>query len=306
MRIFVTGASGFIGQHVVPLLLKDKHELLILRRKVTHKSKGQIKSKIVIGDLQNLNRFKKTIIRFDPQVCLHLAWEGLPDYSYEQCKRNVDHSLALIHMLVNETACRKIVVSGTNWEYGRAQGVSREGDKVTEEDKVGAMSFFTWAKNAAYKGGSLLCSQRGVDLIWLRIFYAFGPGQKKNSLIPSLCDAFKNGRTPEIKNPHNAQDFIYVGDIAEAFRLAIKKPVKSGFYNISRGEPVSVGEICRMVEKQMGRKLVSNKPEISKTAAAHSVRNWADTSKFRRSTNWRPRVNVQQGIKKYIAFMETA
>lgn len=305
MRIFVTGASGFIGRHVVPLLLKDKHELLILRRKVTHKSKGQIKSKVVIGDLQNLDRFKKAIIRFDPQVCLHLAWEGLPDYSYEQCKRNVDHSLALIQMLVNETACRKIVVSGTNWEYGKAQGLSREGDKVTGEDQVGPMSFFTWAKNAAYKGAFLLCKQRGVDLIWLRIFYAFGPGQMQKSLIPSLYDAFKNGRTPEIKNPHNMQDFIYVGDIAEAFRLAVKKPIQSGFYNISRGEPVSVGEICRIVAKQMGRKPVCKRPEISKTTAAHSIRNWADISKFRRSTNWRPRVSVQQGIKKYIASKET-
>ncbi len=296
MRIFITGASGFIGQHLVPLLVKDNHDLLILRRKI--KPKGQIKSQAVTGDLRNLDKIKKKIIRFGPQVCIHLAWEGIPDFSYEQSKRNLDHSMNLIHMLISQTACRKIIVSGSSWEYGKPRGVCRD------EDKTVVTSFFTWAKNAIYSGGSLLCSQRCVDFIWLRIFFAFGPGQKKYTLIPTLYDAFKNGRKPDIKNPSNAEDFIYVTDVAQAFRLAVKKPIKSGVYNIGRQEPVSVSEIYRIVEKQMLHKLSGSMPKISKKRAA--VRNWAETSKFRRSAGWSPRVTIPQGIKKHIAFLEVA
>jgi len=264
MKIFITGASGFIGKHIVPLLVKDKHELLVLGRKRASKPKGQEKIKMVIGDLQDLSRIKKTIIRFAPQVCLHLAWEGIPDYSYERAKRNLDQSMGLIHMIVNETTCAKIIASGSSWEYGKT-------------------SFFTWAKNAVYTGGSLLCAKRGIDFVWLRIFFAFGPGQRKQALIPTLYDAFKNGRRPEIKNPQHAQDFIYVTDVAEALRRAVKKPVGSGVYDIGRQGLVSVSQVRGMVEKQM-----------------------AHTSKFRRATGWQALVSVPQGIKKHLAFMEAS
>ena len=299
MRIFVTGASGFIGQHVVPLLVKDKHELLILRRKTTHKSKEKIKSKTVIGDLRNLDRIKREIIRFDPQACLHLAWEGIPDYSYEQSKSNLDYSMSLFQMLVSQTACCKIIVSGSSWEYGKTRGICRE------DDKAAVTSFFTWAKNAVYTGGSLLCSQRGVDFVWLRIFFAFGPGQKKHALIPTLYNAFKNGRTPDIKNPFNAQDFIYVTDVAEAFRQAVQKSIRSGIYNIGREEPVRVSVVCNMVGKQMFNKSSGIKRTSLKKTVPRSVRNWADTFKFRHATAWRPRVSIQEGIKNHVEFLET-
>ena len=201
-----------------------------------------------------MGRIKKTIIRFSPRVCLHLAWDGIPDYSYEYSKRNLDNSLALINMLVNETECRKIIVSGSCWEHGQ--------------------SFFAWAKNALHAYGSFFCAWHKVDFIWLRIFFAFGPGQKRGSLIPTVYEAVNKGEKPGIKNPGNRQDFIYVGDVAQAFRLAVKKNMGPGTYKIGRGEMVSVGDVCRMVEKTM--------------------------------TGWRPGVTVRQGIKNYIASLEMA
>lgn len=294
MRILITGGSSFIGRHIVPLLIKDTHELLILSRKNFPITNGQT----VIGDLKNLNQIKKSIIDFDPQVCLHLAWEGIPDFSYEQSKSNFDCSINLIQMLVRETSCRKIIVSGSSWEYGNVQGVCRE------DDQAKSTSYFIWAKNAIYSCGSLLCSDRDIDFVWLRLFFAFGPGQRKHALIPMLYNAFKNGQAPNIKNPYNAQDFIDVRDIAEAFRLCVEKSIQSGIYNIGREEPISVSDIYSIVERQMLKKPLGLNSNISTTKVSTAVRNWADTSKFRRATAWLPKISVQEGIKNHIEFLE--
>lgn len=293
MRIFITGASGFVGRHIIPLLLQDQHELLILTRKANLQNVKQT----VVGDLKNLNRIKKKIHRFDPQICLHLAWEGIPDFSYELSKRNFDHSVNLIQMLATETSCSKIIACGSAWEYGNVEG------GCCEEDRVSMSSYFAWAKNSLHAWASLFCKERNIDFIWLRIFFAFGPGQKGHSLIPSLHDAFKNGRVPEIKNPMNAHDFIDVRDVAEAFREAVKTPIPSGIYNIGRGEPVTVSEICSMVEAQM-KKFTDGNQNSPEGTSDSSVSNWADTSKLRCATTWRPLVSVQDGIKNYIEFLE--
>lgn len=289
MRIFITGATGFIGHHTVPLLLQDGHEVLVLSRQTLLEGVGTIR-----GDLSCLSQFKERICAFCPEVCVHLAWEGLPDYSYKQSKRNFDYSMQLFEFLVNETSCRKIVGSGSAWEYGKSHGVCHE------EEQVCSTSYFTWAKQSLHTGGALLCQEKKVDFIWLRIFFAFGPHQRSHSLIPTLYRAFKSGENPAIKTPFNAQDFIYISDVAEAFRKAVSQPLHSGIYNVGRETAVPVSTVCALVAKHM------LKPSIEYPLSDSLINTWADTSKLRYATGWCPQVGLEEGIARHIKFLETS
>ncbi len=295
MRILITGASGFIGQHLVPLLMKDKHQVLALSRK---KGVGSIAGLTYLkGDMNRLALVEKDIIRFKPDVCIHLAWEGIPDYSYEVSKCNLDASIYLFNMLVNKTSCRKIIASGSSWEYGKTSGVCRE------KDAIDIKSAFTWAKNAILSYGQMICKPVKIDFIWMRLFFVYGPGQKEHSLIPTLHRAFCMNKNPDIKAPRNAQDFIYVTDAVEAFRLAVKKEVPSGIYNLGTGKAVAVKDICMKVARLMGKS--STLFFDSKLLKKAGVRTWADISLTTKKLDWHPAIDLNEGIKSQIRSLET-
>ncbi len=291
MRVFVTGATGFIGQHVVPLLLQANHDVLILSR---NSVQPQGQESILQGDLQNLHAIKGAISEFQPEACIHLAWEGIPDYTYEVSKRNLDASLSLINFLVGDTACRKIIASGSSWEYGKTRGLCKESDRVLIRNP------FTWAKHALQLYGTSICALKHVDFIWLRLFFAFGPGQKAHSLIPTLYRAIRRGETPDIRAPHNAQDFIYVEDAARAFLFALHASVPLGIYNVGRSQAIQVADICKMVETFLQG---ASAFKLQWANPRDATRTWADTKKLN-AIGWYPQVTVEQGIQYQIHSLE--
>ena len=91
MKIFVTGISGFIGSNLIKYLKKSNYEILGMSRKKISFPNVQI----LQGDLNNLSSVKKKIIEFQPDTIVHLAWQDIPDFSFEKSKNNLNNSLNL-------------------------------------------------------------------------------------------------------------------------------------------------------------------------------------------------------------------
>ena len=121
MRIFLTGATGFIGYHLVPLM---KHHQLLLVGQHEENFSGAANLKFIKNDLKNFDRWKEEVEEFSPEACIHLAWSGLPDYSLSRCTENFDISIQLLGFLTH-IGCKRIFVAGTCWEYGGIQGQAR-------------------------------------------------------------------------------------------------------------------------------------------------------------------------------------
>jgi len=292
MRIFITGASGFIGRRLLKqldskkaqflLLAKDKEENTILKR---------FGFPVCIGNLNNLGRFKKRVIDFAPQVCVHLAWEGIPDYSFSMSKRNLDNSLNLINFLADETDCNKLIITGSCMEYGKTKGTCKESEAFAIN------SFFSWAKCSLHTYADFVCKDSGINLIWMRLFYVYGPGQRKGSLIPSLVYALDEGYTPVIKNPYNANDFIHVDDVVSALRIAVTKKVKSGIYNLGSGTSARVVDVFEILQEIMNYK---RKIMLSGNHTSKPINFWADISKARKLLDWKPKISLREGITDYL------
>lgn len=295
MRIFITGAAGFIGRKILKLLSLESNELLLLAKdKPDYRLLAKYKQKTITGNLRNIINFKKDIQDFNPQACIHLAWEGIPDFSFNMCKKNLDNSLALLDFIVNETECQKIIVSGTCFEYGKTKG------KCKESDNISVNSFFSWAKLSLYNYSHLICKKSKKDLIWFRIFYAYGPGQREESLIPTLIHSFKNRVKPNINNPLNAHDFIHIEDIAEAFRIVVNKKIKSGIYNLGSGKSTKVIDICKIVEKIIwGTTRLSDKITLNRNSQG-TINFWADTAKTQKALRWKSNISLKSGIEDYL------
>lgn len=288
MKIFVTGGTGFIGKFLLPKLNKEKNELLILTRNPNNLN-GSKNIAYVEGDLSNIDKWKDEVEEFKPEAAIHLAWEGIPDYSSQNSIKNLKYSLDLIQLLA-KVGCRKILATGSLWEYGEQEG------KLSEEMQVIPFNAFAVAKNSLNWMGTEFAKENNMIFLWTRLFYVYGPGQKNNSLIPYLISCTKMNKRPKIRNPNAQNDFIYVEDVADAICKIVLKCRTSEVFNIGSGKLTSVQYIIEKIFNSLGIKAgikIGEKEQLDSLQSAY-----ADISKIRKETGWVPKVNIDEGIKK--------
>ena len=299
MKIFVTGAAGFVGRYVVRQIQSPKNKFLFLIRKKQDAGYFTKKNEtVLVGDLNDCAKIGPAIKDFNPDVCIHLAWQGIPDYSAPISKMNLTQSIDLLDFLAQETSCKKMIISGSCFEYGRTHGVCEESKEVKTN------SYFSWAKQSLYRYASLLCAQKNIELIWFRFFYVYGPGQRRKALIPTLIDSFKNKTAPPVNNPFNANDFVFVEDVARAFALALKKSIPPGIYNLGTGKASRVVDICRIVEKKIFGASPLTQHLRKKFQRTQTVNFRADIAKAQKNLGWRAQTDIKEGINRTIASLE--
>jgi len=294
MRILVSGATGFVGRHVINQIQGAGNDIVSIALENVSGESNYKSINWIRANLAYLEPVKPIIKSFNPEVVIHLAWQGIPNYSEGISKVNLDNSVQLLGFVLDETDCRKIIVSGSCLEYGKNEGLCRESDPIQ------LTSFFSWAKYSLYQYLLLKCGERKVDLIWFRLFYVYGPGQRRGSLIPTLVQTLKDKRSPLIRSPLNRNDFIYMEDVAEAFRWAVELRIESGIYNLGSGQSRSVYDACQIVERKiLGTNEISERMKHGATPE-QEVNFWADMRKTKHALNWAPKTSLEQGIDLYI------
>lgn len=290
MRILLTGASGFIGRNLVPLL--SHHQLCLISRK---EPPSRLSSHLsyLKNDLADIKQLWNKARDFAPEVCIHLAWDGLPDYSLSNCLKNFETGVRLFEVL-GTTGCKKIFVAGSCWEYGELQG------QVSESDSSKNMNLFASHKTGLRLVGESLAVSQGIDFIWGRIFFVYGFGQRESSLIPYCYKTLKEGKTPQINNPCAINDFVHVSDVANAIKTLIETHKISGIFNIGSGKPSKVKKIVEIIAKKMG----SKKIPIYHTEYSEEKGMWADISLIQKKTVWSPQIPLETGIEKTLSQMD--
>jgi len=304
MKVFVTGSTGFVGKHLVPHLLRDGHALfLLVRDPVTVPAgwKKERKIKFLKGDIASIADFTSQIKKFHPEVCVHLAWEGIPSDVAALNIKNLEHGLATIKTCLS-AGVRGFVMAGSCHEYGEPGG------KVTEGSPLWPYSGLYEAKVALHWLGTRLTAEAGASMIWLRPGFIYGPGQRARALMPYLVDTLKRGEEPAIRTPNGGQDFIYIDDVADAFAKAVGKYKKIGTnaYNVGGGRVASVAEIMRYVYREFDvpvPRQFRRDPRKVRGMAGNAAF-WMDISKAKRDLGWMPRTRLADGIKKTVVFFK--
>lgn len=287
MKIFLTGGTGFVGKYVINKLKNE--ELLILNRSSKNILLESKKAQLLYGTLEDINKWKDKVKRFNPDATIHLAWEGIPDYGIKQSLKNLNYGLNLYKFLT-EINCKTILTTGSCWEYGGQEG------KLSENTLSKPFNAFTAAKNALYMLGNEIAKDAGANFIWARLFYVYGPGQRQESLIPYLINCARAGKTPEIKNPNAENDFLYVEDVAQAISQIILKWRKSDVFNIGSGKLTSIQYIVDVIFNcfNITRQLKKTNPKQTDSLSSF----YADISKLKKEINWQPQISIDEGLKK--------
>ena len=291
MNVLLTGGSGFIGSHVLSKLMDSSHNILSFSKNTTFLGKNLFQIDARLSDYKNI---ESDILNFDPDVLLHLAWEGIPDFSSKTSYKNLINSIDFIDFIINNTKCSKFIITGSCFEYGKRNGECKESDKIEVN------SYFTWAKTSLYNYLKMRTDEKGKVLNWFRLFYVYGTGQRAESLIPTLVNSIIQKKTPSVNFPLNRNDFVEVSDVAKVLIQSIDKDLLSGIYNLGSGKTISVSEICYEVEKQiLNDDYISNKV-LKKGRKEQNVNFWSSMEKINDSFQTLRFMSLQKGIKKYI------
>ena len=292
MRILVTGASGFIGLSVVQCLELQDHTVLALSRSIL-KEPSLTAVNWLKADLSSPETYQDALQTFAPEVVIHLAWHSIPDFSFERSRNNLNHSLDLLSFVIGLDSCRKILVSGSCFELNRLKGECTETEIGTPKD------YFTWAKHTLHSWLELICAKEKIDLGWMRVFYVYGPRQRQECLIPSILTHLQNGKLPDLRTPQNANDFVFVDDVAKGFSNAVSNEFPSGIYNLGSGGSTPVKEICRIAEQiVLGTDSLTRQLEEKTQESFCNVDFWADCSNAKKSLDWVPTTDLSVGIEK--------
>lgn len=292
MKIFITGGTGFVGKHTVKALKKQGHRLMLLSR--NNKNHNTAGVKFIKGNLNKVRDWKQEVLRFSPNIVIHLAWEGLPDHHVNISKNNLEWSLNLVQ-LASEAKCRLFVATGSGWEYGIQHG------KLSENTSPNPFDAYTAAKHSVNTFGWEIAKENNMSFVWLRPFFIYGPGQRSLALIPSLLSSIKRGKKPEIRNPNAKNDFVYVGDVAEAIALVIKKcfpqngaDPKHYVYNVGSGKLTGVADIVKYICLKYNLKI--NYKKTAKQPQDKITTSCANITKIRKEIGWKPKTSIQKGI----------
>ena len=299
LRVLITGASGFIGAPLVTRLAEVGCEVLAISRSFpTYMFDGSVEW--LVADLSSSVTYKDKIELFSPEVVIHLAWEDIPDFSFEKSIRNLNQSLDLLSFVTRIESCKKILLSGSCWEFDKIKGECLDTDVGAPKDH------FTWAKHSIRSWLEMVSKQQGITFGWFRIFYVYGPKQREASLIPMILTHLKNGNLPQLKTPNNANDFIYIDDVIRAFELATIGTMHSGLYNLGSGESTSVLEVCRLAEQVVrgSDKLSRQLGRASKSKVA-GIDFWAGISFTKERLGWKPETSLAHGIEQTWHYMST-
>jgi len=238
MKVAVTGATGFIGRHVVPGLLARGLRVVATTRAAERDYAQNRNLTTVPMDVADAG---DAFVRLgEPDVLLHLAWGGLPNYqSSDHLEVELPRQIAFLNSCVR-AGLKRLVVAGTCLEYGMLSGC------LDESLATAPVTAYGSAKDHLRTHLQSLASDSGLQLTWIRMFYLYGLGQASTSLYSQFRAAIASGAMEFPMSPGDQlRDFLPVETAAtQLIDVAVNAP-GAGIVNLCSGAPKTVASLVR-------------------------------------------------------------
>ncbi len=300
MRCLVTGATGFVGSHLVRWLLEQDYEvgILVRRRSDTWRIRDVLEQLVVIeGDLSEVERFKPKVHQFSPQVVFHLAWSGVGNSTRdhpEHVQQNLLGSLNLLHS-VNGGGCQCWIGLGSQAEYGHYE------QTLTENSPTHPATLYGTTKLCASLMSQSICRIYGIRFVWLRLFAAYGPRDSFHSLIPYVIRALLQRASPALTHGEQRWDYLFVEDAVRAIGQTANHPMASGIFNLGTGESYAIRYIVEKIRDLIDPDLPLNFGAVPyKTDQIMLLQ--SDITRLKKVTGWAPRVSIDRGLERTVAW----
>jgi len=277
MSILVTGGDGFIGSS----LIKELGEVINV----------DIKSGI---DIRNKDELEKVFSENKIDTIYHLAAIPGVRYSLENPSIYIETNItgtANVLELAKKYNVKKIIFASSSSVYGNLS------TPFIESAKLSQISVYAATKRAGEVLMETYHNIYGIDITILRFFTVYGPNGRKDMAIYGFTDKIMKGKEIEVFNEGNlSRDFTYIDDVVSALVSCLDKKLGFEIINIGTGVKTNVLELIRIIEKVTGKKADKIMESMQKGDVLITQ---ADISKAKNLLNYNPKINLEEGIKKF-------
>ncbi len=307
-RVLVTGAGGFIGSHLVELLVREGHEVRAFVRYNGRDDRGhldalpdEVKKSVEVhrGDLKDPEAVRKAV---DGRAWVfHLGALIAIPYSYENpldvVQTNVVGTAHVLDAARGSSSLERVVLTSTSEVYGTAQFVP-----ITEAHPLRGQSPYAATKIGSDALGESYHRAFGLPVAILRPFNTFGPRQSARAIIPTIISQALARPVVKLGSLDPRRDLTYVKDTAAGFLAIAGCDAAIGrVVNIGRGDDLTIGELVEKIAALIGRPIrVEADAARVRPAASEVGRLLAGNALAKELMGWTPRYSLDEGLAETI------
>ena len=310
--VLVTGASGLMGSWLVRALLARGAEVVVIRREkpaVPGRREPGLSSdaavEVVAGDVCTEGLVERALARCGADTVFHLAAQTIVGVAREAPRRTFETNIRGTWLVLE--ACRRVgvervIVASSDKAYG-----SQEQLPYREDQSLAPINPYDVSKAACDLLARSYWPSFGLGVAVTRFANLYGGGDLNRSrLVPEVVGAALAGVAPVIRSDGSSErDFLYVEDAVEAYlaiwRLLGRGEGRGEAFNAGGGAPVRVRDVVTLACRLAGGPM----PPTFQGAgvpAGEIDRQWVDYSKLHALTGWRPRIGLEEGLARTIAW----
>jgi nucleoside-diphosphate-sugar epimerase len=306
-KALVTGAGGFIGSHLVDLLVREGHTVRAFTRYTSGDRRGNIallpaeirdQVEIYSGDLRDADAVSKASAGMD--AVFHLGAMIAIPYSYvhpeETITVNVTGTVNVLSAMMRHNISRGVIVS-TSEVYGSAQYTP-----IDEKHPLQPQSPYAASKISAESISISYQRSFGTPVVVVRPFNTYGERQSARAVIPTIISQALTRNTVKLGAIHTVRDYTHGQDTARGLMLAAFSPNSEAAFgqviNLGTGTSNTIGQIAQKIIVKIGRpvELATNESERMRPTASEVLKLESDYSLAKSLIGYEPRISLDEGL----------
>ncbi len=299
MDILITGINGFIGRNIAKNLTKAGHRIIGIGTS-KHSELGKICEYHAVSVL---DQFVLNQLINEADLVIHLAaitaHKEIIDNKFQTLDINLNGTKNILNAFNASKKAKKFIYASTGKVYGKINSLP-----LTEESQTFPLNILGKSKLIAEKLIDFYSNNEKTYVVF-RIFQAYGPGQLKSFLIPTIISQlnFKTSNTQYLTlgDIKAKRDYVFIDDISSAFKCVINSDLPKGinFFNLSSSIPRSANDIIFLIEKLFGLKIKVNVDQNLLRTDEESIE-FGSFQKAKKELSWTPSISMEEGLLKTI------
>ena len=309
-KIFITGATGFIGSHLTELCIQRGFDIIAYDRYNSNNHWGWLEKsnykdniKVILGDIRDYDSVSKSMEGCN--AVFHLAaLIGIP-YSYVSplayIRTNIEGTYNVLEAAKNQDL-QQVLITSTSETYGTAQYTP-----IDENHPLVGQSPYAATKIAADQLAISYYRSFDLPVKIIRPFNTYGPRQSSRAIIPTIISQLLNSNESiELGNLSPIRDLTYVSDTCNAFLDSYESDSLFGeVTNIGMNSGISIGALAELIANLMDTNLSISSSKMRLRPENSEVEKLiCDNTKLLKYTPWKPEYTLEKGIRKVIKWME--
>ncbi len=302
--VFVTGASGFVGSHLVNQLISKHSRVVTLSKKKLKSSTNVINESGVVEDFDRLHAIMK---RYKVNTVFHLAAQPIVEVGQDNPIKTFEVNIKGTWNVLEsarENKIQKVIIASSAHVYG-------DNPKVPFKEKYFPQPSrpYETSKACADLLAQSFADSYNLSVAIPRFVNIYGPGDLNFSrLIPRIVKSILQDKKPEIWDIGTIRDFLYIDDAINAYLIIAQKKLENKkrlrIFNIGTGKQIKIYDLVQKIIQIMGKEITVKMEQLPEERLNEVKKQYVSIAKAKRELGWYPKVTLDSGLSKTIAWYQ--